>query len=281
MFGDVRIPQLESAQDAIQDSRKRLIITLLFINGGILLLAGAAGYFLAGQTLHPIQEMVLEQRRFISDASHEMRTPLTALRSEIEVGLLDKKMSLNGAKKLLKSNLEEVIHLQKLSNSLLDVSRPSAVVTHTLVSTDEVIGTARKVVSSAARKKAIDIQVKGGSYQISGDKVSLTQLLVIILDNAIKYSPKGSQTTISVSAKGESVMLRIVDQGIGISKEDLPHVFDRFYRADTARTRDGGHGLGLSIAKRIVEEHKGKIQIESRRNAGVSVGLSFLKAKKV
>ena len=120
VFGDVRIPQLESAQDAIQDSRKRLIITLLFINGGILLLAGAAGYFLAGQTLQPIQEMVLEQRRFISDASHEMRTPLTALRSEIEVGLLDKKMSLNGAKKLLKSNLEEVIHLQKLSNSLLD-----------------------------------------------------------------------------------------------------------------------------------------------------------------
>lgn len=286
VFGD-RVPpevvsQFASAQKEIQDARGRLIAMLTIINVGILVISGVAGYFLAGRTLLPIKKMLDDQKQFISDASHELRTPLTALRSEIEVELRNSSLTLSEAKKLLQSNLEEVINLQLLADNLLQLTQPKVqkgVGVFENVHIQDVIAQALKKVSPLAKKKKISIAVSKGDGIVKGDVISLTQLFVIVLDNAIKYSP--SQTAIAVSvAKQEGMyVMRVKDQGVGIAKKDLPHIFDRFYRADKARTK-GGYGLGLSIAKKIVDDHSGDISIESTLKKGTTISIRLPASKR-
>lgn len=269
------MPQL-SIQE-LEETEERLRLLLIVVNGGIFVLAGAAGYFLAGRTLQPIQTMVGEQHRFITDASHELRTPLTALRSEIEVGLRDKTMSVKEARILLESNLEEVISLQTLSDSLLQLSqtRNHKLALHKtqLVPLTEA---AVKKVAPMAKQKNIAIISRVAEIAIYGDETSLIQLFIILLDNAIKYSPENSEITFSAKKTDQTAIISIQDQGIGIEKKDIPFIFDRFYRVDKARSRqEGGYGLGLSIAKKIVAEHNGTMQVKSYTDTG-KTGTTFI-----
>lgn len=252
----------------LNEEKNRIKLILVFIDVAIFVLAGGAGYFLAGRTLKPIQEMVDEQNRFITDASHELRTPLTALRSEIEVNLRDKNLSLKDAKALLHSNLEEVGNLQVLSDSLLQLTQFHF--QFETLSLADIIDEAVKKVIPLAKAKQITIEPTRSSSQVKGDKQTLTQLFVIILDNAIKYSPEGKSIRITAEKTDHSILIHITDQGIGVDKKDIPHIFDRFYRADTSRTKDTtpGYGLGLSIAKKIVEEHAGLISVKSSKAIG-------------
>lgn len=261
----------------IEGARERLILTLLFINAGILLVSGGAGYFLAGRTLRPIQETLQEQRRFISDASHELRTPLTSLRTELEVSLRDTKLSLADAKKLLESNLEEVIHLQSLSDGLLSLARHQSTLqkSFTEISLVSCVEEALKKVSPLAQQKHIAIMQKVEPTEILGDKQALVELLIILLDNAIKYSPPKATVIMRGKKMAKWVVIEVRDSGIGIDKEDMPHIFDRFYRADKARTHSdsSGYGLGLSIAKKIVEDHGGTITAQSKKGSTFTVRL--------
>ncbi len=260
-----------SIQD-LQEAEGRLRMLLVVINGGILLLAGASGYFLAGRTLRPIQTMVDEQHRFITDASHELRTPLTAMRSEIEVGLRDKTITLSEAKKLLESNLEEVGNLQVLSDSLLQLTqaKTNARVFHP-TQLGPLVETAVRKVNPIAKQKKISITNTVTDVMLEGDETSLIQLFVILLDNAIKYSPPKTEIIIKSKKTDHTVIIRVIDQGMGISEKDVPFIFERFYRVDKSRSRDmGGYGLGLSIAEKVVKDHKGSISVKSTPAKGLS-----------
>lgn len=267
MFGDLSLPQSFPQYDSeiISGARSRLIIILGVINVGILLTAGVAGYFLARRTLLPIQNMVAEQHRFISDASHELRTPLTSLRTEIEVNLRDKTLSVHTAKKLLESNLEEVINLQNLSDNLLELSKAKVgKANFEPIRLAEVIEHTVKKMTTFAKRKNITISLHLGKECVLGEAIRLQQLFTILLDNAIKYSPKDTTITISMKKTERYVRVSITDQGIGIAKKDVLYIFDRFFRADKARGKKiTGYGLGLSIAKKIVTEHTGTIQVHS------------------
>lgn len=264
--------RLQYNLDMVAEARRRVILTLGVLNIGILVLSGMAGYFLAGRTLEPIQEMVEEQKRFVTDVSHELRTPLTALKSEIEVNLRDKKMSLTEAKKLLKSNLEEVNNLQILSDNLIKLTMYSQTKTlqFSSVTLREVFEDAVKKIMPLAKRKSITIKNMSGEERVKGERQSLTELFVILLDNAIKYSHVKTKVTVSSAKKRDMVTISVKDEGMGISHEDIDHLFDRFYRADKSRTKTDiqGYGLGLSIAKKIVDEHHGRIVVKSEVDRG-------------
>lgn len=259
--------------DLLNQAENRLGIAIIAIDAIILVISGIAGYFLAGKTLRPIQKMVEEQNRFVTDASHELNTPLTSLRTSIEVNLRDKKLSLEKAKKLLESNLEEVNNLQILSEDLIKLTqyhKSNGQSIKELISVSEIISQATQKLSPLAEKKKIQLDVGRTEGQLYGDKKSLTELFVILLDNAIKYSPSETIVQINSQLNDGKVKITVLDQGAGIDKNDLPFIFDRFYRADKSRSKHhiGGYGLGLSIAKGIVDVHKGQIFVKSTIGKG-------------
>ncbi len=261
----------------IERARKRLIITLGIVNLGILIISGGAGYFLAGRTLKPIKDSMDDQKRFISDSSHELRTPITSLRSEIEVNLMNKNLTLKGARKVLESNLEEVISLQILSDSLLELAQNGKLINKNSmeeVSIANIIEAAIKKTEKVAKAKQITIDKNLKEATIMGFSDRLTEVFVILLDNAIKYSRKNNIIEISSSVSGNNVKISIQDHGIGISDKDLPHIFDRFYRAQKSRT-ENGYGLGLSIAKKIISSHNGSIEVKSKIDKGTTFIVSL------
>lgn len=268
-FAPPPIPEIDL--QTLIDAQNRLKLILVVINGTIFVLAGTGGYFLAGRTLRPIQDIVNEQNRFVSDASHELRTPLTVLRSEIEVALRDKKLNLKDAKALLQSNLEEVTHLQQLSDNLLELSQLE--INQTSLEPLDVGYLTQQVIkrmSSIAKQKNIGLINNVKNIEVKGNKNMLTELFVILIDNAIKYSPANTSVIVSSSVTGRSVHIKVKDQGIGIEKENLLHIFERFYRTDSSRSKNHGYGLGLSIAKKIVERHHGSISAKSTVDKGTT-----------
>lgn len=260
--------------ELLWETKRRLLMQLVTLNGLVLVFAGGAAYFLAGRTLRPIQEMVDQQARFVADASHELRTPLTALKTEIEVGLRDPKMSLLESKALLKSNLEEVERLQKLTTSLIEITRFSTETVSVMekLNLAEVMSAAVSLVDPLVLEKGIKLENRVTSVFLAGERARLEELFVILLDNAIKYSPSGSLVRVTSAVKEGRLLVKVLDQGEGIAPEDLPHIFDRFFRADSSRSQVPGNGLGLSIAQEIVKRHHGKIRVKS----AVGKGTTFL-----
>jgi len=276
-FDEFGIPHPPLVDDeVVQEIKQHIIFVLLGINGGILIIFGGLAYLLAGRTLSPIQEMIEEQNRFVSDASHELKTPITAMKSSLEVYVRDPKLTLIEAKQVLKDNIEEVNRLQALSESLLSLSENGshhALLQFTQLRLKDIVVKAFNRVKHAVDKKKIKVHIVSlPDNKIKGNEEKLTEIFSILLDNAIKYSTK--ETTISISGKliNKGIEIKIIDKGIGIEEKDLPHIFDRFYRSDLARSKSdiGGYGLGLSIAKKIVELHKGSIHIESVVNLGTT-----------
>jgi signal transduction histidine kinase len=263
-FPNVPAPDI----DVIQEARLRVLGGLVEVNLIILMLSSLAGYFLAGRTLRPIKQMVDEQNRFITDASHELNTPLTSLKTSIEVNLRDKTLNLEKAKKVLSGNLDDIDSMQSLSDELIGLTqyqKPNGNFKFDKVDISSTINSAFGKVKSVARKKQITFSINSTKLFINGDEKSLTELFVILFDNAIKYSKDKKSVKVKAQKTDSKVEIVVEDEGIGIGKEDLPYIFDRFYRADKSRTKQqfAGYGLGLSIAKRIVSLHNGTIVVES------------------
>jgi two-component system, OmpR family, sensor histidine kinase CiaH len=255
----------------VKEARDRLKTLLGVVNLTILGLSGVGGYFLAGRTLYPIKQMLDEQERFVTDASHEMRTPLTSLRTELEVNLKDRKLKLSDAKKLLESNLEEVLNMQTLSDNLMKLTQYSKKndTDFKLTKLSEIVDGAVRKVSKLSKNKKIKIVSTFNDFKLEAENQLLTEALVIILENAIKYSFENTKIEIGAIAKRNAATIKITDEGIGIEKNELQHIFDRFYRADTSRTKKtAGYGLGLSIAKEIVGRHGGSILVKSTVGKG-------------
>src|SRR3989344_3907664 len=259
----------EEFVEIINLAKRRFALQLLIINGGILFLAGTAGYFFAGEKLQPIEIMVDEQKNFVADASHELRTPLTSIKTEVEVALRDKKLKLVDAKELLKSNLTEIDKMKYFSDNLLALSRYEASGRDLSMEDVDLAEAVRQAIernAPQAREKKISIKEDLSAVTVKGNPQSLVELISILINNAIKYSPEGKEVRVSVRVKGKKAVIEVRDQGIGISEKEIPHIFDRFYRADSSRNKNkaDGYGLGLSIAKSIVDVHKGEIKVESK-----------------
>ncbi len=266
-------------KDILDEFRDRAMAQLALFNSAILVLAAAGSYFFARRTLRPIERSVEAQRQFTADASHELRTPLTAMKTEIEVALRNPTFAAENAKKLLLSNLEEIDALTTLSDSLLRLARyeESNGLTFSPAPLASVLAEAQERVDVHAKNKALSIEIRSAQDQVLGDKEALVELFVILLDNAIKYSPEGSSIAVWSEHDGHSIRVSVRDHGQGIRAVDLPRIFDRFYRADQSRSKQHihGYGLGLSIAKAIVTRHHGKIDVHSVPGEGTTFAVTL------
>ncbi len=255
---------------------QRILSNLIALNLVVLVLGGGASYLLARRTLKPIQDAMEAQSRFTADASHELRTPLTAMKTEIEVSLRDKGLGVGEARELLASNLEEIGKLEALSNGLLRLAQYQQGMTQPRWKTVElpgIVSDAMARVEHAATMAQIGFEVGvPDKLQAEADPESLEELLIILLDNAIKYGQSNTVVAIHGKQQAGDVVLTVQDHGVGIKSVDLPHIFDRFYRADTSRSKNdtSGYGLGLSIAKQIVDIHHGTIEVESKLGKGTT-----------
>lgn len=256
-------PRLFSAfrQDQRATAEHNLFVTLVYVNILILFGGGALSYILARRTLRHIEESHDAQARFVSDVSHELRTPLAAMRAELEVALRDKKMSKEELKEQLASNLEEVDKLTTLSKTLLQLSK----LDHANLELETIdVGLIVSEVVQRYDKNAdrITITMPAKPLKFDANRASIEELFTILIDNALKYSPAKSSITAKVSRAGKNAAFEITNSGKGIPAADLPHIFDRFYRADISRSTHGT-GLGLSLAKKIVEMNGGELSVSS------------------
>lgn len=258
-----------------------LLLSLAYVNVFILVAGGVGSYALARRTLQEIEEVHEAQSRFTSDASHELRTPLAVMKSEIEVVLRDKAASRSELRDTLQSNLEEVDKLSRLSKVLLQLSK----VDTSDISMQEL--TLQSIVRTAARRhgqqaERIQITAASDTPTVYGNSESVEELCMILIENALKYSPPHSQVVIRIGRRNNKAFIAITNSGKGISPDDLPHIFDRFYRADTSRTNgdQSGHGLGLSLAKKIIDIHHGELLASSAINQDTTFTALFPTDKK-
>lgn len=264
----VRVRDLGSdAQGILEEARSRVLMQILFINLLIFAGAGALSYYLARRTLQPIEEAHEALERFTADASHELRTPITAMKTEIETLLSEPKLTVKDARQQFASNLEELDRLARLSDGLLSLARMNdANIQKRKLRLRLVVQEAiDRVLSSAEKKHILIANETDDEALLFAEQTTLVEALVTILDNALKYSPDKSKVFVRGQSKRTHDEIVIVDQGLGIKATELPHIFDRFYRADSSRSRSsaGGYGLGLSIAKNIVDRHNGRITVNS------------------
>jgi len=279
-------PFLESQGQDISTGAHHIIWQLVYFNILVFVGAGFASYFLARRTLQPIEVAHEQQKRFTADVSHELRTPLTSLKMGSEVALMDPAASKKELREALESNLEDAAKMDMLINNLLRLTKLDADTAQSAfvpVKTAGLVETALAQTKKIAEQKDITIVTSSKNVSLLGDGDALVQLLVILLDNAIKYSPEHSTVHVEATTHQDVLQLSVRDSGQGITPEALPHVFDRFYRADNARTKTNhdGYGLGLSIAKLIADKHNGTITLTSSVGKGTTATIQLPILKKV
>lgn len=240
---------------------------LFLVNLAILIAGGFISYYWALRTIRPIEEAREVQSRFTADASHELRTPLAVLQSETEVALMDPKLNLKSAKAQMKSNLEEVSKLINISEGLLQLSQlEDGRLDKKSVELSKIVSMAVKDKRTYAKSKKIKLNLlSNNTKNVYADADALRKILSVLIDNAIKYSQPNSEVKVSSTVRDKNAVIEVEDSGIGIKGSEIKNIFDRFYRADTARTKSdaGGYGLGLSIAKSIIDLHGGAIEVAS------------------
>jgi two-component system, OmpR family, sensor kinase len=222
------------------------------------------------EMLESIEAAYSAQQRFVSDASHELRAPLTAIQGNLELLSRHRSMPEVEREEALAEVTREANRLSRLVADLLALARADAGVPlkHRLLDLDEVVLDAYREARQLSQGQTLNLD-PFEPIQVTGDEDRLKQLLLILLDNALKYTPPNGHVTLGLQREASGSKITVRDTGVGIPPEDLPHVFERFYRADPARGRDpGGTGLGLPIARWIVEQHGGKISLESQPGQG-------------
>lgn len=264
------------------ETRGSVIISLVVLNGVMLLVGYWLSLLLARRTLEPIERSIEQQAQFVSDASHELRTPLAALLLVNEIALRKSTLTEKKARQVLGQNVAEIKKLTELSNSLLDLAKSEGVVTDPeLVNPATLIEEMVTRFTPAAQAKRVklvyDNQSPTGDVPLQANAVR--QILAIFMDNAIKYAPpKNGEVALQARLKKNTLEFIVKDNGPGIAPGDQKHIFERFYRADAARTRTGvsGHGLGLAIAKSLADRCGYTIRIKSQPPNGAEFTLVVL-----
>ncbi len=261
--------------EEIEGVQKQLFWVLML--GGVmtLILSGLGGMWLTQKAIEPIEASFLKLKQFTADASHELRGPLTAIKASIEIIQNHPERVHPKDHKKVNAISTATSHMGQLVEDLLFLARSDqTVVTLTREKTEISLNTLlSKLVTinePFAQKKQIDLQSHlVTEIKVLGDRVQLTRLFSNLLQNAVQYTPEGGIVSVYINKDNRVAVVSIRDTGIGISTEQLPHVFDRFWRANKARTRrEGGTGLGLAIAQAIANNHGGKIVVTSKVNVG-------------
>jgi heavy metal sensor kinase len=230
--------------------------------------------------LERLRNSVQSSRRFLADASHEIRTPLTVIKGELQEIGRHEKMTLLDVRERVGSVLEEVARLEHLVSGLLTLSRLDAGEVRGArgdVDLTELATTTAEHMRLMAEDRGITLEFQFQSHvMVQGDQGQIKQIIVNLLDNAIRYTLPDGTVTLRTAIRGESGVLEVSDTGTGIPEAALPHVFDRFYRVDEARSRDaGGAGIGLSIVKSICLAHGAEIEVESSPGRGSCFRIRF------
>ncbi|HEX2469756.1 MAG TPA: HAMP domain-containing sensor histidine kinase [Candidatus Limnocylindrales bacterium] len=257
----------------------RILVLVLVVGGAIaLLVASGVGAAYANRALVPIRqslanqrEALRRQREFAADASHELRTPLTVIRASVEDLERHPRKSVAAVGSALTDIRDEVDHLTSMVDDLLLLARSdSGAVELEQVPIDlgDVASTGASALTRLAEERGVRMVVDPIPAEVNGDPARLRQLVAILVDNAIRHAPAGSRVDVRVRTDGGDAVLVVEDEGPGIRPEDLPRVFDRFYRG--AGAPGGGTGLGLAIAAWIVERHEGRIAAANRDGAGAT-----------
>jgi len=227
--------------------------------------------------LSRLEDSFLSEKRFIQDVSHELKTPLTILKGELEVAL-KKARSAGEYAAVLQSNLEETEKMSKIVGDLLTLARfdnREVKLDHAPVDLESLLRASADKLKGLAAKAGASIEIAAaGATEVQGDREQLERLFVILLDNAVKYGAAGGKITAKVFTLGGAPAVSVSDSGPGIPAADLPHIFKRFYRADASRS-SGGFGLGLAIAKSIAEAHNAVIKAESPNAQGATFTVIF------
>lgn len=259
-----------------RDTLDAILRVLLFGGAVVVLVALGFGAIYARRALVPIRESLTNQRlalrrqrEFAADASHELRTPLTVIRSSIEHLRRHPDEPVSSVGDALDDIGAEVQHLTSLVDDLLLLARSdSGAVSLDRLPLDlgDVAAAAASSLVKPAGAKEVSVEVDPEPAIVDGDAARLRQLVFILVDNAIRHSPKGGHVRVAVRREGGNAFLDVEDDGRGVSPEDMPHVFERFWRASGAPS--GGTGLGLAIAKWIVDRHQGSIEVSNRQGGG-------------
>jgi signal transduction histidine kinase len=262
----------------IEAQSLRLIET--FVTGAFaaLVLVALLGHYLAELSVRPVEQTYEHMRRFIGDAAHELRTPVSVLRARAEVAV-QRERPPGDYRRALEEIGREAEVLGRIVEDLLILARVESgvrAVAEEPVYLDDLVSDAASAAGVLAETRAVRLRVgEFDEARVTGDAPLLRQLLLILMQNAVKYTAEGGEVTVDVHSRGGSPTVVVADTGIGIAPAELPHVFERFYRGEKARGITEGAGLGLSIARRIVDQHNARISVESRPGHGTRVTVVF------
>jgi two-component system, OmpR family, sensor histidine kinase CiaH len=282
-FGETTVQVVRNVNSEKELLNRLLLIMAIGCGIGVLC-AIASGYFLAGRALVPIKNSWQKQQEFVSDASHELRTPLAVIQAKtdllfrapsatIQDKILDVSTISNESRRLSKL-VTNLLTLARSDSDQIEMKKQSFRLDELL---KEIIQQYEDIVSYQG--KSIHLE----AYEpvtFFADKERIHQLIVILLDNAMKYTKEGGEILLACQQSHSSINLEVKDTGIGIAEKDIPKIFDRFYQSDKARTAAEGTGLGLSIAKWIIEKHHGKTKIQSTLGKGTRIEIIFPRAQK-
>jgi signal transduction histidine kinase len=268
--------QVQEFSDTFEKFNQTFRERLLGFDVGLFVVSTWLAYVLSGKTLQPIKNMLNEQQTFAADVSHSLRTPLSTISLELEAYERSQKRISLETKALLNSIKEEVFSMTQLTSGMLALVRSGTdayKTKFTEVKLNQLMEAVVQKMNPLAQAKNQNLSKElGDEATVWGNSDSLRQVFYILLDNAVKYSGCNSTITTSIIKHRSLVNVIIKDNGRGIPTKDLPHIFNRFYRADK---KTKGTGLGLAIAAKLVVQHEGQIKVKSQENQGTSFTLTF------
>ncbi|AOH57311.1 two-component sensor histidine kinase [Peribacillus muralis] len=270
--------------DSEKDMLDRLLL-ILFVGGGIgSLVAVGAGYLLAGRALIPVKRSWDQQQQFVSDASHEIRTPLAVIQSRADLLFQSPNATIEEKAVDISIISKEVRRLNKLVNGLLTLTRTDSnqmeVKKANFFLDELLIDIVEQYSDIASFQEKTIICHAPDQVVFQGDKERIHQLLVILVDNAMKFTGEGGEISLSCIKNASSIILSVEDNGIGIPQDELALIFNRFYQVEQSRSENEGSGLGLSIAKWIVQAHQGNIKVTSEPNVSTRFEITFPRNQK-
>ncbi len=275
----LQVGRLLSDQDRLLS---QFLLGLVALGSTASVFLAVASWMLAGRTIYPAQRAMDQQQQFVSNASHELRAPLTLLRASADYAL--RTHATNEREQSLRDILDECDYMDRLVEDLLLLTRLDAgrlTLAAEAVPLGELLPEIVRQMERVSAAKGVTLQLGAATGEVHGDKARLRQALLILLDNALRFTPAGGQIRLETLPRGQDVAIVVADSGVGIAAEHLPRIFDRFYQVPGQPDDRRGNGLGLSIARGLIEAHRGRMSVSSRPGSGtrVEVILPLLKPR--
>jgi len=263
---------MDIANIAVDVALNRLENTLIIFNGAMIIIVPVIAWLMTRRTLAPVQHIHEQQKQFVSDVAHELRTPLSIMSGELEVALRKERTPAD-YQQVLNSSKQETDRLIELSENLLFLARADQgrqAIEFGKVDITDLIGSVIAGLQAQSTKQeiAVHFQPEEEPTFVRGQPGMLTRLFLNLIQNAILYTPSHGEIWISLSTGKQYVEVKVRDTGVGIPPEEQEKIFNRFYRVDASRSQTKGYGLGLAICKSIVELHHGSITVRSALRKG-------------